>query len=92
MVLWPEVLQAPIKLELHFLGFLAAFMLDIEDSVGRHENPFALDLDLKPLQNTRYAKHFKVMGDKSIHYGPFKCAPVSSKVKEKDVNVGGACC
>ena len=43
------------------------------------------------LSNTRYSKHFKVTGDKSVHYGPFDCAPASEKHKG-DGEAGGACC
>lgn len=45
------------------------------------------------LQNTRYALHFQVMGDRSTHYGPFNCAPsVEKPVDEEDTLSGGACC
>jgi radical SAM/Cys-rich protein len=45
------------------------------------------------LQNTRYAPHFQVMGDRSTHYGPFNCAPsVEKPVDEEDTLSGGACC
>jgi hypothetical protein len=27
------------------------------------------------LSRTRYAKHFRVTGDKSVHYGLFDCGP-----------------
>jgi SAM-dependent methyltransferase len=39
------------------------------------------------LQKTRYAAHFNVHGDRSVHYGPFACGPAV----DKD-NPGGACC
>lgn len=44
------------------------------------------------LQNTRYARHFKVIGDKTTHFGPFNCTPASSKITVEDTNSGGACC
>lgn len=43
------------------------------------------------LQETRYAKHFQVMGDRSIHYGPFNCAPASVKIESEDYSTGGCC-
>ena len=43
------------------------------------------------LQETRYARHFKVEGDRSTHYGPFDCAPASVK-QEEGGEGGGACC
>jgi SAM-dependent methyltransferase len=42
------------------------------------------------LEETRLARHFKVMGDRSVHYGPFNCAPAYVKLEEG--KVGGACC
>ncbi len=39
------------------------------------------------LQDTRYSAHFDVHGDRSVHFGPFDCAPAA----DKD-NAGGACC
>ena len=43
------------------------------------------------LGETRFTRHFKVTGDRSIHYGPFDCAPASSKI-ESGSDGGGACC
>ena len=40
---------------------------------------------------TRFAKHFKVSGDRSTHYGPFDCAPAYVKRESTDES-GGACC
>ncbi|MDT8389938.1 MAG: methyltransferase domain-containing protein [Lentisphaeria bacterium] len=39
------------------------------------------------LQETRYAPHFTVHGDRSVHYGPFDCGPAADKASG-----GGACC
>jgi SAM-dependent methyltransferase len=39
------------------------------------------------LQETRYAPHFTVHGDRAVHYGPFVCGPAIGKAP-----VGGACC
>ena len=43
------------------------------------------------LQETRYAPHFTIIGDRSVHFGPFDCAPASLKAGE-DAGFGGACC
>ena len=40
------------------------------------------------LEKTRYAKHFKLIGDRATHYGQFCC---SAKDKEEK-STGGACC
>ena len=44
------------------------------------------------LQNTRYARYFKVTGNRAIHFGLFNCAPLSNKIDSESKNVGGACC
>ncbi len=42
------------------------------------------------LEETRFAPHFRVTGDRSVHYGPFDCAPATT-MNEKP-GCGGACC
>lgn len=39
------------------------------------------------LQQTRFAPHFEIIGDRSVHYGPFDCKPVT----EPPQNAGGCC-
>jgi len=39
------------------------------------------------ITNTRFSKHFKVIGNKNKHFGLFPCSPASS-----EVNLTGACC
>jgi SAM-dependent methyltransferase len=39
------------------------------------------------VQETRYARHFRVEGDRSVHYGPFDCAPAPSSG-----SASGSCC
>jgi ubiquinone/menaquinone biosynthesis C-methylase UbiE len=43
------------------------------------------------LSKTRYADHFKISGDRSVHYGAFECAPAHAKRESGDES-GGACC
>jgi SAM-dependent methyltransferase len=43
------------------------------------------------LQETRFAKHFKVTGDRSVHYGPFDCSPAYTK-REGENSGSGTCC
>ena len=43
------------------------------------------------LQETRFAKHFKVTGDRSVHFGPFDCAPADTRGEGKGTG-GGTCC
>lgn len=39
---------------------------------------------------TRYAKHFRIIGDRSVHYGLFDCAP--SPAGSASAAPAGACC
>jgi arsenite methyltransferase len=41
------------------------------------------------VQETRFAPHFTVTGDKSRHYGPFPCGPTTTTM---EATTGGACC
>lgn len=41
--------------------------------------------------DTRYARHFKVLGDRSTHFGPFDCAPSPGSASAGTTNLG-ACC
>lgn len=43
------------------------------------------------LQETRYARHFRIIGNKDIHYGLFDCKP-EAKAKQEDTSIGGSCC
>ena len=43
------------------------------------------------LSETRYAPHFRVTGDRRVHYGPFDCGPAAAKVSGNEGD-GGACC
>jgi hypothetical protein len=40
---------------------------------------------------TRYARHFRVQGDKSTHFGLFVCAPTAARVKA-DAGCAPGCC
>jgi arsenite methyltransferase len=41
------------------------------------------------LQDTRFGHHFRVIGDRSVHYGPFACAPAPPAGAS---TAGGGCC
>lgn len=38
---------------------------------------------------TRYGRHFRVTGDRSVHFGPFPCSP---PVSTENINISGGCC
>lgn len=44
------------------------------------------------LTKTRYAKHFRVTGNRAVHYGPFKCETFSDKEEGSDYGIAGSCC
>ena len=44
------------------------------------------------VQETRFGRHFRVHGDRSVHFGPFACAPAVTKEAGGDPCSGGACC
>ncbi len=44
------------------------------------------------VEETRFGKHFKVVGDRSVHYGPFDCGPVPSGKSNDGTCRGGSCC
>jgi len=43
------------------------------------------------LGETRYAGHFDIHGDRSVHYGPFECKSAAEKKNDQESG-GGACC
>lgn len=43
------------------------------------------------LTNTRFAKHFKIIGDRTLHYGPFNCAAGIEKLKSSGDSAGTCC-
>ena len=44
------------------------------------------------LANTRFARHFKITGDRSVHFGPFVCGPVAVRDQNSSNPYGGGCC
>jgi SAM-dependent methyltransferase len=44
------------------------------------------------VQETRFGRHFRVTGDRSVHFGPFPCGPAPSAGSGAGVGAGGACC
>lgn len=44
------------------------------------------------LEETRFSKHFRVTGNRAVHYGPFDCSPAAAKAASDAGSAGGACC
>ena len=40
------------------------------------------------VSETRYGKHFRLIGDRSVHYGVFDCG---SSVGKEEASPGGCC-
>jgi SAM-dependent methyltransferase len=64
---------------------LAAFTLDDHHVFEKGKFVPVCGNTAAMLQETRYAPHFEVVGDRSIHYGLFDCGEAKGEV-------GGACC
>lgn len=43
------------------------------------------------VNETRFGEHFKVLGDRSVHFGPFDCAPAANETST-DPCGSGSCC
>jgi SAM-dependent methyltransferase len=43
------------------------------------------------LGETRFSRHFRIIGDRRTHFGAFDCAPAASKAQD-GTGSGGACC
>ncbi len=76
-----------------------------QGTIPYHQHQFALDdhhlfIAHKPmlvcgntaamLSDTRYGKHFKVVGDTVVHYGAFPCGPAPQT--DRGTDGGGSCC
>lgn len=44
------------------------------------------------VSGSRYARHFRVQGDKSVHYGLFDCGPAGAVVPAPAAAPGSSCC
>jgi ubiquinone/menaquinone biosynthesis C-methylase UbiE len=44
------------------------------------------------VQDTRYGRHFRVVGDRATHFGPFDCAPLAAPGASGGAAPSGACC
>lgn len=42
------------------------------------------------LERSRYGRHFKIIGDRQVHFGPFDCK--SAQISSGSDSVGGGCC
>jgi hypothetical protein len=67
-----------------------AFDLDDHHHFIAHKPMLVCGNTAAMLQNTRFASHFTIIGDRKQHFGAFDCGPAAAK--EMGGNSGGACC
>ena len=72
-------------------GYPHAFELDDQHRFITGKPMLVCGNTASMLSKTRFADHFKVTGDRSVHYGPFDCAPAHVKHAGEGEG-GGACC
>ena len=68
------------------------FQLDDHHIFIAHKPMLVCGNTASMLSNTRFGEHFKVVGDRSRHFGPFPCAPAFTVSKAGDLANGGSCC
>lgn len=66
-----------------------AFVLDDHHTFGTGMPVLVCGNTAAMLQDTRFGRHFRVVGDRSVHFGPFACAPVGTTAEQA---AGGSCC
>jgi len=68
------------------------FILDDHHTFIAHKPMLACGNTVSMLSNTRFAGHFRVIGDRSRHFGAFPCAPASELTDREGLNSGGGGC
>ena len=67
-----------------------AFLLDDHHLFEKGKPMLVCGNTAAMVENTHYAEHFQVFGDRSVHYGEFPCGtPVG---QDGSTNISGACC
>jgi len=68
------------------------FMLDDHHLFIAHKPMLVCGNTASMLQNTRFGKHFKIVGDTSRHFGSFPCASAPRASDTQNASSGGSCC
>jgi len=68
------------------------FQLDDHHIFVAHKPILVCGNTASMLNNTRFGKHFKIVGDTSRHFGPFPCGPAPKALDSADPCSGGSCC
>jgi arsenite methyltransferase len=80
----------------YYLGTIAdhpfQFTLDDHHTFVRGKPMLVCGNTAAMVEETRFGRHFKVIGDRSVHYGPFDCAPAPGGKLNEGACSGGSCC
>lgn len=68
------------------------FILDDHHTFITHKPMLVCGNTASMLMNTRFGEHFKIISDKSFHFGPFLCSSASSSPDTSDSRGSGSCC
>lgn len=69
-----------------------SFRLDDHHLFVAHRPMLVCGNTASMIANTRFAKHFKIIGDRVVHYGPFHCKTGEEKIAGTDDICAGGCC
>lgn len=73
-------------------GLPHQFQLDDHHIFSTHKPMLVCGNTASMFMNTRFRGQFKIIGDRSRHYGPFNCAGDDGKLKSNGAGSGGSCC
>jgi len=73
-------------------GHSQDFPLDDHHVFIKNKPMFVCGNTAAMLTQTRYGKHFKGLGDTTVHYGAFNCGPAAQKLESGESRGSGSCC
>lgn len=68
------------------------FQLDDHHIFAAHKPMLVCGNTASMLSDTRFGKHFKIIGDTRRHFGPFPCGPDPAASGSEDPRGAGSCC
>ena len=73
-------------------GYFPSFTLDDQHIFFKNKPMLVCGNTAVMLTQTRYGKHFRVLGDTTVHYGAFNCGHAAGKLESEEPGSGGSCC
>jgi arsenite methyltransferase len=73
-------------------GMPHAFVLDDHHTFPTGKPVLVCGNTASMLAETRFGRHFRVTGDRAIHFGAFPCGPAGVAANPVSAPAGGACC